>query len=508
MTIDHAVILAAGTGTRLQNSGKIIPKGFLQLGDRPIVVESLEHLIAAGITRVLIVTGHQFQYYQAIIPDYPGLIETVHNDVYANSGSFHSLLMAAEFIDGDFLLLESDILYEPSALEVILDYPGDNATLLSGRTGSGDEVYVETVDGLLHDMSKQRPSLGERIAGEFVGISKCTPVLFQALSEFASEQVARGQHMHYETDGFVGVKARVAMSCPKIEDLVWTEIDDEFHLRRARQRIYPKLTDLRDARRRQKECSVLHDYLSAEQVTAFRELGYIVVRQLFSPAEMADMEAWTDDLQAWPETPGKHMMYFETSSHDQKRILNRMENFAPYHPFFRNLFLGQRMVGAVEQLFGEPASMFKDKINFKMPGGDGFAPHQDVQAGWSRYSDIHITALVSIDSATIENGCLEIAPSFHDRGLVGSEWSPLTDSDMDGMRFEFVETEPGDAIFFDSYAPHRSGPNLTNKSRRVLYVTYNRASEGDHLTQYYADKRKSYPPDVERQGDGVYVFKV
>ncbi len=43
--------------------------------------------------------------------------------------------------------------------------------------------------------------------------------------------------------------------------------------------------------------------------------------------------------------------------------------------------------GAVATLFGEPAMLFKDKINFKLPGGDGFKPHQDQQTGWSASAD-------------------------------------------------------------------------------------------------------------------------
>ena len=39
-------------------------------------------------------------------------------------------------------------------------------------------------------------------------------------------------------------------------------------------------------------------------------------------------------------------------------------------------------------------------------------------------------------------------------------------------------------------------------------VSYNRASEGDHRHQYYLDKRASYPPDIERDPDKQYVFRV
>ena len=44
-----AVILAAGRGTRLGPRGKTMPKGFLRIGDRPIVEESIARLRMAGI---------------------------------------------------------------------------------------------------------------------------------------------------------------------------------------------------------------------------------------------------------------------------------------------------------------------------------------------------------------------------------------------------------------------------------------------------------------------------
>jgi hypothetical protein len=51
-----------------------------------------------------------------------------------------------------------------------------------------------------------------------------------------------------------------------------------------------------------------------------------------------------------------------------------------------------------------------------------------------------------------------------------------------------VELEPGDLLWFDSYAPHRSDTNTTDRARRALYLTYNAASAGDFRTTYYQDK--------------------
>ena len=101
------------------------------------------------------------------------------------------------------------------------------------------------------------------------------------------------------------------------------------------------------------------------------------------------------------------------------------------------------MLGVVAQLFGEPAVLFKDKINFKMSGGDGFKAHQDAQAGWDAYASLHITAMLSIDPTTAQNGCLELAPDQHRRGFIGKSWEPLGEEDLRGMPFVACPTEPG-----------------------------------------------------------------
>ncbi|HEY9725065.1 MAG TPA: phytanoyl-CoA dioxygenase family protein [Chroococcales cyanobacterium] len=248
---------------------------------------------------------------------------------------------------------------------------------------------------------------------------------------------------------------------------------------------------------------------SERELETFHQQGFVVVRSLYEGAQLEKLKTWTDEVQSWPEVPGKYMMYFEDSLLDSgKRVLSRIENFCPYHEGLNDLTNGEKMIQRISELFGEPSVLFKEKINFKMPGGNGFTPHQDAQAGWNDYASLFITVLIAIDESTVENGCLELAAGHHQRGLIGELWKPLTEENMNGMDFISVPTKPGDAVFFDSYVPHRSGPNLTDCPRRVLYLTYNRRSEGDSRIQYYADKRRSYPPDIEREPDRNYIFKV
>ncbi len=250
-------------------------------------------------------------------------------------------------------------------------------------------------------------------------------------------------------------------------------------------------------------------FFSEPELETFKQQGFLVVRGMYEGAEIEKLKTWVDEVQSMPEVPGKYMMYFEDSLLVLgKRVLSRIENFCPYHEGLNTLINGEEMLQRICELFGEPAVLFKEKINFKMPGGNGFTPHQDAQAGWNDYASLFITVLISIDESTVENGCLELAVGHNQRGLIGELWQPLTEENIKGMEFISVPTQPGDAVFFDSYAPHRSGPNLTENPRRVLYLTYNRRSEGDHRLQYYADKRRSYPPDIEREPDQKYVFKV
>lgn len=249
--------------------------------------------------------------------------------------------------------------------------------------------------------------------------------------------------------------------------------------------------------------------LSEADLAAFRRDGFVVVRGMFDGANLQAITRWTDELVEAPDRPGWVWKYYENSlTEPGKRVLSRIENFCTHHAGFDQVVQGPRMLAPIEDLFGEPAVLFKDKINMKMPGGAGFTPHQDVQAGWDAYAALFVTMLVSIDATTAENGCLELAPAYHDRGMIGALWKPLGDDDMRGMNFVSCPTEPGDVVFFDSFAPHRSGPNLTQRPRRVLYITYNRAAEGDHRAAYYADKRKNFPPEIEREPGKVYEFKV
>lgn len=249
--------------------------------------------------------------------------------------------------------------------------------------------------------------------------------------------------------------------------------------------------------------------LSSQELSDFKRDGFLVIRRMYTPLEIDQVSGWIDEIAARPPRAGHEMVYFENSlAQRDRKILSRIEKFTDTHEGFNHFVHSERMLGIVSGLLGGQAVLFKEKINFKLPGGGGFEPHQDIQPGWDDYCPYFISVLVTIDKSTIENGCLELSAGHHTRGLLGEKWKPLTPEQLKGVEFTHYPMEPGDVAFFDCFVPHQSKPNLTDKPRRNLYLTYNPLDQGDFREKYFADKRKSYPPDFERELGKEYRFKV
>jgi len=238
--VQTAVILAAGMGTRLGKQGQFQPKGFLRLGEKTIIEESVARLQHAGIKRIVIATGHCRESYEQLAEASDGLIRTVFNDRYMDSGSMYSLYLARHEIDDDFLLLESDLIYEQRALHNAITFPRDNCVLLSGFTQSNDEVFVQCDEGRLISMSKDRKRLGE-VAGELVGISRISTTLFSHMLAISEKAFETSRHFDYETDCLVAASKSHPVYCCLTSDLAWAEIDDAAHLERARSAVYPEI---------------------------------------------------------------------------------------------------------------------------------------------------------------------------------------------------------------------------------------------------------------------------
>ncbi|MGN0144564.1 MAG: NTP transferase domain-containing protein [Clostridium sp.] len=251
--VKTAVILAAGMGSRLYDvTNDEIPKGFLVVNGKSLIERSIEKLRSIGIEKIYIVTGHLNEYYDKLAEKY-NFIETKRNRRYRTTGSMTSLSILENELKEDFLLLESDLIYEVYGLTKTAMFEGEDCILLSGKTNSGDECYVEVRNNNLYKISKDINEINE-VYGELVGISKISKGLYKdMIKEYrkfmenlkynfgdSNEASKTNERYDYEDAIFDAAKYR-KVGYLKIDNLIWGEIDNRNQMERVEKIIIPRL---------------------------------------------------------------------------------------------------------------------------------------------------------------------------------------------------------------------------------------------------------------------------
>lgn len=238
-----AIILAAGEGTRLRSLHSDLPKGLLEVGGETLVGRSVRLLRSRGVERIVLVVGHLADRYAPLVAMHPWL-EAASNDDYAAGGSLGSLVRGLDALaEGeDFLLLESDLYYEPRALDLLLGTTRRNLGLMSQPTGAGDEIWVEAPGGRLRALSKERGVL-EAVHGELVGMWRLGHDAAGALLGSWRDPDSRRREggPGYETEGLVGIAAEVPVWMHRAPNLLWGEVDDPGHADRVHRRLAPRV---------------------------------------------------------------------------------------------------------------------------------------------------------------------------------------------------------------------------------------------------------------------------
>jgi len=249
--IKQAVIVAAGLGSRLKEKTVAMPKGFLELGGIAIVEWSVQKLLACGVEKIIIGTGYHAEAYDELAKKYPA-IQTAFSADYETTSSMATLNVCAPYVTDDFLLLESDLIYDSIGLSVLCNDIHENVILASGATNSGDEVYLESANGsFLKALSKNKAELGSTY-GELVGITKISRSLLTAMCEYYEKKRSELPKLDYE-HAIMACTSSNPVFIRKIEYYAWREIDDESHLEMAQNEILPLIQENESLRKIRRE---------------------------------------------------------------------------------------------------------------------------------------------------------------------------------------------------------------------------------------------------------------
>ena len=218
--------MAAGLGTRFGKYTELIPKGFVEFKNKAMVVRSIETLIECGIEKIIIGTGWRKESYEALMEQYPQ-ITCVYSPRYAETNSMYTLYNCREAIgNDDFILLESDLVFEKKAIQSLIDTSFKSAMLITPVFKFQDQYYVQMNEkceliNCSTDKTKIEPS------GELVGIHKLSKDFYKIVVDEYGKIVNEKPKLGYEFQ-LLDVSQRITpMYVLKLDKLQWYEIDDE-----------------------------------------------------------------------------------------------------------------------------------------------------------------------------------------------------------------------------------------------------------------------------------------
>jgi len=241
--------------------------------------------------------------------------------------------------------------------------------------------------------------------------------------------------------------------------------------------------------------------LSPAQRQAYDDQGYLVVPRVFTPHEIAAALAEADRLFKRQDLIDMRNLRCRWQPHcdDGECLFETFDPVIDIAPVYAQLARHSRLLAILGELYGECACLFKDKLIFKPPGARGYDLHQDYIA-WRDFPRTFVTAAVALDPCGLDNGCTIVYPGYHRQGCLSPEdgdYHPLPPETVDERTAVPLELQPGDVAFFGCYTPHRSEPNSSDRWRRLLYLSYNAASDGGdrremHYREFLVWLRKKY----------------
>jgi ectoine hydroxylase-related dioxygenase (phytanoyl-CoA dioxygenase family) len=225
--------------------------------------------------------------------------------------------------------------------------------------------------------------------------------------------------------------------------------------------------------------------LTAEQVSFYREHGYLHIPKVFTPEETDELAAELDRLiREWAlVSPGWigpwRKVYMDTDT-EKKSKLTSMHDLQFYSATWARAVMNRRLVGALSDLLGPNVELHHSTMHVKPPEtGHPFPMHQD-WAFYKHQNDRYVDVLVHLDDTRHENGEIRFLDGSHKNGplqhIVRTPEGPCHPHlPTDKYKLEDTVAVPairGDVVCFNICTIHGSHLNVTDRPRRLVRVGY------------------------------------
>ena len=247
--------------------------------------------------------------------------------------------------------------------------------------------------------------------------------------------------------------------------------------------------------------------LTAQEVASYHTDGYVIVQGFFSKAEI--------DKLYQVAIGDKVMRDNAVDLNDQSGKKTRLTLwFKPGNDIYSLLVRSERMVKSVAKVLDSdaPVCHFHSKLMQKEPKvGGAWEWHQDYGYWYKNqflYPDQLTSVMIALTEANKANGCLQIIKGSHmlgrvNHGFAGEQVGAdmvMVNHALATLEHQYVELQPGDALFFHPNLLHRSEANTSDKPRWSLISCYNSLSN-----PAYNDETQGWQVPVEMVNDDALI---
>ena len=167
-----ALLLAAGTGSRLLPVTADAPKCLTEVAGRSILARLVDNLRAQAIERLVVVIGYQGDRIREFLQKYTNSlrIDYVYNPDYRTTNNIYSLWLARQQIRESFLLAESDLVFDASMLANML-HP--------------DKIAISKILPWMNGTTVGLDAAGRQVAGFHVGPRTCDAPRYKTVNLYS-----------------------------------------------------------------------------------------------------------------------------------------------------------------------------------------------------------------------------------------------------------------------------------------------------------------------------------
>jgi len=243
MNNTQAVILAAGMARRMQPLSNSIPKTLLKVGGKTIIQNIVDNLLICNVSNITVVTGYKSEELISYLKgNYPKVkFSFVKNDQFENTNNIVSMHLALEQVEinGDLLIIESDLVFDPALLDKIIKSPFENAALVDKYKPGLDGTVVSIDESMITGVIPphlQGADFSFKDKYKTLNIYKFSKTFaagsFKDLLRFYAKTIHQS---YYELILGVIIYLRTeVVHAVFVENEIWAEIDDPNDLRAAK----------------------------------------------------------------------------------------------------------------------------------------------------------------------------------------------------------------------------------------------------------------------------------